>query len=233
VSWERVLGAIPWERTLSDEFANKEDRMATPPIRHVRTEPEEGIMSDDDFLRELASFDDRATIPEIPPQGRNVSHFGGRLPERRFLCRRGHPFAMVFAYPSPDAIGCMGSPMIYTGDLRTIKEELLEEPTHHGFVVHYRGGQRLSRPQGRMVVLFGKHSFHYQRRLCSLVLDYVHPRDSTMRRRSVGRMKRAGFYLLFHNEHGQEKVLHRWRRLPKTYLQQLKEADEYLDQHLG
>ena len=199
-----------------------------------------GERSDENFIRELSLLDDGdlspyMTIPDIPAQGRNVFHASPHLPERQFPRHRGHPYAMVFAYPSPDAIGCMGSPMIYTGDLRTIKEELDTEPTHHGFVVYYRNGHLISKPQGRSVVLFGKHSFFYRKRLPSLLLEYIHPRDDTMLRRTVGRMKKAGFYLLFRQQERsvKEKVLHRWRRLPKTYLQQLKEADEYLDKHLN
>lgn len=143
-----------------------------------------------------------------------------RLQEVSFHRNTGFPFVMVFAYPPQGQL-------LYTGDLASIKSALSEHPTHHGFVVSYRGGELAGKPSGHCINLFGKHSYRFQSRTY-LTLDFVDSRDRIRGQFYEGRSK----FMLILNRYGEGPVvLHKWRRLPKCYLQQFKDADRILDEH--
>ena len=143
-----------------------------------------------------------------------------QLQEVQYQRHQGFPFSMVFAYHP-------NGQLLYTGDLGTIRDNVSDAPTHHGFVVHYRGGERRSIPTGHAVTLLGKYSHNGYRRQY-LSLQYVDSERGLFGQFFEGRPK----FVLSLNRRAQEPVvLHSWRRLPKCYLKQLKEADRILDEH--
>lgn len=130
--------------------------------------------------------------------------------------RHSH-LSMVFAH-HPDG------PRLYTGSIRCIYEHTKNEPTHHGFVVNYKGGRKISDPSGHHVILLGKNN-SIGKYVQLLQLEYV-SEDRQAYRKFYD--KKSKFCLFLHCK-GETHLIHRWRRLPKKYLTHLGEADEALD----
>jgi hypothetical protein len=147
--------------------------------------------------------------------------------------KRGHPFFLVFAYPP-------GNPVLYKGDMESIRDFTETAPTHHGFAIAYRGGHWVNAPSGHHVVLLGRNTFHRAqkaRKRNYLDMKFIdgHSHKDSRDKFYNGRRTFCLFLYQFSNatRHmilgSQPTLLFRWRRLPKAYLKQLAEADEILD----
>lgn len=129
---------------------------------------------------------------------------------------------MVFAFPPT-------GPVIYTGDLRSIREFTRMAPTHHGFAVPYRCGIRMA-TSGDDVVLLGRNSYHFNRNAELYVeLEFLDRRRCMSRLQSYC-IDRATFLILRKRGESEGKLLHRWRKLPRTHLRQLVQVDKILDE---
>lgn len=128
--------------------------------------------------------------------------------------KRGFGFCLVFAY-HPDK----GS-IMYSGDLQSISEKVEDEPTHHGFMISYRNGIKISKPD---VILLGKNNKFHR----SFPFEGKGSRLTLQREKVKGRMK---FCLYLKSQHMKPILLRSWRKLPKAYIKELGEADLALEQ---
>ncbi len=145
---------------------------------------------------------------------------------------RGCPFFLVFAYT-------VNGPVLYKGDLGSIRNFTATAPTHHGFAMAYRHGMPVNSPSGKHAILLGRNTFQYpsynptrnrdQKQPCYLELRFIDGRSgySYIDKHYNGRRTFGLFLRQLARE--DTTLLFRWRKLPKTYLRQLAEADRILD----